>query len=180
MSNFLNSNHSLISPGSVMKLGSEVFANTSISTLWPWQHCCLENFSLSVLKHGEQRGKIRGLCVALKRSRVQKCQMSFRDHLLQAQKWSSPMCRKWSKGDRRLSWRNRFLLTKFNHGKKAYQRQKQGQEAEEEYGDSIWACSDGVRKARVYGNCILGHDQNLGGSSPELSPIAEPATWGLD
>ena len=61
-------------------------------------------------------GRITWLIV-LERRGVKESLLIFKDHLLQAQEWSVPTCRKSSKGCRRPAWINNELVTKFKHKK---------------------------------------------------------------
>lgn len=60
------------------------------------------------------------------------------------------MCRKLSKGAKRLAGMTKMLLINSNINKEEYDRWKLGQVMQEKYKHIVRACRDGVRKTRAH------------------------------
>lgn len=66
-----------------------------------------------------------------------------------AQELSVPLCRKTSRGSRKLTCLRKDLLFKLKDKKYAYRHQKQGFVVLEEYRDAVWTCRAGIRKDKA-------------------------------
>lgn len=85
----------------------------------------------------------RALCPGMDQEPVKS--FIFKDHFLHAPERSIPTYRKSNKGNRRLEWVSKLLLTESSHKKEVCKRWNQRQGTQEEHR----SCGDMVRKAKA-------------------------------
>lgn len=86
------------------------------------------------------------------KKRLEQSRLLLKCALLRAQEFPVSTCRKSSRRGRKQAWFGKDLLVKLREKKSKYKQWKEGCITWEEYGDAVWICRDGVRKAKTQFN----------------------------